>query len=624
MIKLRKSRPISQSNKKNNSKGKSEEHKQMGAFIKYMAPSGMDFGIKSSVIGDLFKAYYFISFPSYVKKEAWINTILKCPFVNINYYASLANRNRFISGLKATMNTLNSTVVHPDVTEYARTEAEEKLNNFKELQKNLLEGNEEIVNLTIILEVTGRSKTELANNVNTIKGTLSNIDMVGKLYMLKQKNAYISSMPLNTLDEDINTIGSVQVPSVSAACIYPISFSRYNESKGVYLGNDKMNGMVIVDFTVRNKDRIDSNIFVMGKSGTGKSATFKKLIKHDILHGRKVIVIDVEGEYKDLYEEYGGTWLNCAGGGGSKINILEITDFGSDLEDKDKKHPLVLQFHKLRNFFKLYSPELRKDLLMDYLEICFEQVYEDKGITFETDIEKLKDLESTEYPILEEVYEIILQKIEESRKDEIPNNLVAFNKLEKIIRRTVKGADKHLNGYTNINTDSMFTVLDVHELLDADENNLRAEMYNLFNFTWKQATTDRGQQANVYTDEYHVYGNKNNPQGLIALKNYVKRFRKYEAGLRVGTQNPGDVLDESVKEYTEAIINNSSYNFIFGLADNDLIKLDSIMHFSESEQILLSKKERGKALFVIGNQRIEIEIKLSDKDIALFSKKGGR
>lgn len=594
---------------------------QLSTFIKYMAPSVIDFKVKHGLINDTYKRYYYMSFPNYIEKEAWLNEVLKHPFVNATYYVSKADQSKFMSSLKTSMNYLDSYVRDENISQYAKNEASNKFKSLESLQQNILDGNEEVVNLTTCIEVMGRSIEELDNNANKLKASLNILDIVPKPYNLFQKEAFQTSLPLDMLQSTILKKGTTNMPTLSAASLYPFSFTRYCERKGIYLGRDRMNGMVIIDLDERMNDRTDSNIVVLGKTGTGKSTLMKKLIKDDLMKGKKVIVLDPESEYKDLRKEYGGLWYNCAGNRNARMNIFDITDFGADLEKDEKKHPLELQMHKLRNYFALFNP-LLEGLLMSYLELCIDQAYKDKGIGYDSEVDYLKKLKSTEYPIMEDVYKIIGEKKEQSKEGS--DDYRAYNKLLMILRAAVEGADSYLNGHTNIELDNNFIVLDVHELLDADPNVLRSEMFKTLHFVWKEATKDRQSPAEIYLDEYHVFGNKKNIATLIALKNFVKRFRKYEAGLRIGTQNPSDVLESSVKEYTAAILSNSSYNFIFGLVDNDLKELDKLMHFSESEQMLLAKKERGKALFVIGSNRIELEIKVSQADLNIFSKKGGR
>lgn len=597
---------------------------QIDPFIDYLTPSIIEFKPKHILIGELYKRYYYVSYPGDMDKEAWINDVMKYPFANIIYYVSRAEKAKFVKNLKQTMNVLDNIRSKEQVTEYAKTEATQKLNNFRNLQIKLQEGNEKMVDFTLIIEVSAKDLESLEANARVVKEQLSNIDLVGKLFTLNQKEAFESCLPFNTLHPKVKNTGSRNMPTLSASSIFPFSYGRFHEDKGIYLGTDSMNGMVIVNFFKRGGDRTDSNIVILGKSGVGKSTLMKKIMRGEYGRGKKIIIIDPEREYKEMCDLYGGTWLNCAGGK-NKINPLQVTDLGADLDEveEEDKMPLVLHFQRLRSYLKLYNPELKKDMLMDYMEILLEKAYEEKGINFQTGPSKIAAMANEDFPIFEDVLKFATEEKNKSKEQQLQDDFNKYNKLEIILRKLVRGSDQHLNGHTNIKLDSNFIVLDIHDLLDADLNFLRAQTLNILNLVWKIAT-DKSIETEVFIDEFHLLGDEDNPEGLKALKNFVKRFRKYESSLTPGTQNVSDVLRKGVRDYTEAIINNSTYQFFFGMGDKDLETLSKMMKLSENEEILLSKKQRGLCLFTAGSKRMELDIKVSDDELAMFGKGGGR
>jgi type IV secretory pathway VirB4 component len=56
----------------------------------------------------------------------------------------------------------------------------------------------------------------------------------------------------------------------------------------------------------KDKDRVNSNLFILGTSGSGKSFFSKKLINQRLLIGDKVFIIDPEREYQNLVADDNG------------------------------------------------------------------------------------------------------------------------------------------------------------------------------------------------------------------------------------------------------------------------------------------------------------------------------
>ena len=67
----------------------------------------------------------------------------------------------------------------------------------------------------------------------------------------------------------------------------------------------------------------------------------------------------------------------------------------------------------------------------------------------------------------------------------------------------------------------------------------------------------------VFYEEYLLI-DKKVPQALEFMRNFSKRCRKYECGLITISQNILDFLAEEIKQYGQAILDNSTYKFFFG------------------------------------------------------------
>lgn len=169
-----------------------------------------------------------------------------------------------------------------------------------------------------------------------------------------------------------------------------------------------------------------------------------------------------------------------------------------------------------------------------------------------------------------------------------------------------------------------FVVLDIYNLLDADESIRRAQYYNILRWAWNEVARDRKEKILLAVDEAYLLADPEAPQALAFLRNTNKRIRKYEGGLLTITQNVVDFTDPSIKRYGQALVDNPCYKVLIGMGENDLASLAKLMFLSEAEQELLGQGARGEALLVAGSKRVRAKVELAGHEKELFGDGGGR
>jgi hypothetical protein len=85
-----------------------------------------------------------------------------------------------------------------------------------------------------------------------------------------------------------------------------------------------------------------------------------------------------------------------------------------------------------------------------------------------------------------------------------------------------------------------------------------------------------------------------------------------------------DFLDPAVRRYGQALIDNPVYKIIMGQGDKDIEALTSLMSLSEKETQTLQEGKRGEALFVAGNKRIHLKSQVTQFELDMFGRGGGR
>jgi type IV secretory pathway VirB4 component len=340
--------------------------------------------------------------------------------------------------------------------------------------------------------------------------------------------------------------------------------------------------------------------------------------------GTKVIIVDPEHETKDLCHNLNGDWINCGGGKGGRINPLQVKPAPKDDEEEQDKlyvdegngmGDLALHMKTLDIFFNLYLPTLT-DIQKALLKECLIELYNDFGITWDTDVSKLTN---DDFPTFSDLYELINKKAKENK------NTVEYETLSALLHDIAVGSDSFLwNGITTLKSNSKIICLDTHDLQNTEDKIKRTQYFNILGWAWEQMSRNRTEKVLLVADEAYLMIDPNVPQSLVFLRNVAKRARKYESGIAIISHSLVDFLDPSVRMYGQPLLDMPSYKIIMGCDGRDLEDIIELYHLTDAEQELVYSKRRGHALCMIGSKRLHIWFLVPEYKMQLIGKGGGR
>ena len=525
--------------------------------------------------------------------------------------------------------------------ETAKQESEKQsilsaIENLRELINKIVVRGEPVGYVNIMIYVTAENLAELRSRIKRVQSALAVVECGTRTLVYKQDLAFHAMAPYGIPNyEKVSNVGERPMPISTFLGGYPNASSGLNDSKGFYFGKTKDHNLVVLDQWVRNRDRTNSNWIVTGVPGVGKSTALKDIFVKEYFLGTKIITFDPEQEYVDTVraEYIHGDVIDCASGITGRINPLQIRVAGKitvdDLEEGEtltdyygehEGSDLALYLQQLRLFFALY---FGKDEFTSEIRIILEQtlikLYERFGITWDTDISKLKN---EDFPIMENLYDVA-QELADKETNAYTKSL--RDQLALKLYSVGKGADQYIwNGYTTLNPQSRFIDLDVSNLLESDDNVKRAQFYNLTMWAWQQMSQALSDKVLFGVDEGYLFVDPDYPDMMKFLRNISKRARKYEGGLMFITHSVVDILDPAVKRYGQAIIDNACYKLIMGTDGKNLKETQDLFKLSDREVTVLASKERGKAVFMCGNMRINLSIDVADEFLEMFGSAGGR
>lgn len=609
-------------------------------ILNIITPSGIDYDSTHANIGENVGKIYCISrYPAENIKYGWLAALcqLEGTITSIEFRRTDADNlidvyNKKIAQLKGDRTTAK--------VESDKQLIDKAIKDLEGLIQKIAVQKEPVGYVNIMLYIRHTDGRMLEDRIKRVSGAVA----VAQCKLLNLKYKQLQAMkcmaPYGIPSQQVARMGERNMPISTFLGGFPMANAGINDPGGYWLGRtSRTNRVVILNQWIRSNDRVNSNWFISGLPGSGKSTAIKKIQTCEYSFGTKIITLDPEEEYVDLaaHPDINGDVIDCAGGSTGRINPLQvrysprITE--DDLNDGENLNDymvygeemgisdLALHIQNLRVFFKLYFGAESFDAgIKTALEECIIEVYRDFHITWDTEI---AFLQPEDYPVIRDLYDKVEEK---SKKPDLSQyKQSVYDRLKDLLYSIAYGADQFIwNGPTTINSQSDFIVLNCSKLLELDENVKRAQFFNLTSWAWHEMSKDRSQKVIFGIDEGYLFVDPDYPDLMKFVRNVSKRDRKYEAGLMFITHSAVDVLDPAVKRFGQAIIDNSCYRFIMGTDGKNLQETVDLFNLTEGEQTILASKSRGVGILFAGSVRLDMRLEVSNEMLEMFGKRGGR
>lgn len=507
-------------------------------------------------------------------------------------------------------------------TESIEAEKEKKI--IREFYEAVANSSSTIYSVNIFIELYAKSPEELTRLEDKISDALIAQGITKENLWHLQKEAFLSVNPLGT---DLFLSSANNMPSVSAAALYPCSYSGHIDPEGMLLGRTADGGLMYLDNWKRDGNITNSNITITGTSGQGKSWLMKKILSQQYIRGTRCFIFDPDNEYLDLVKNLGGVVQNCATGE-VKINPFEVRRLrrqDEDLDDDEVDDYNIVPINTatffqhlswLQAFFEVLFPKLGTAELKA-LMIFVRDMYERHGINENSNFDTMRP---TDYPTFSDLYDYIKenagQDYEMISREYISTLLLFLNDC------AYGSLALLMNGHTNI-CNNRLVCFAINELLQGAEERTRAVLFNITTYIWNIITRREGKTI-LAIDELHVLCDKKNLSIVKYLQSFSKRSRKYDGGLITGTQQLKDCLDPELATYTSALFNNASLKFLFYPSDMDMALVKDKLKLTDGEAKCISTSNRGRCLLKAGNYKYYLHVGELPYEKQLFGSAGGR
>lgn len=483
---------------------------------------------------------------------------------------------------------------------------EAEVKEASEIISRMINNNEVVSYLTIYICVSAQNEQDLISKCKEVERVVQKLKLkIRPITNFLLKSGFKAVAPFFTIQKDLTEYFKRNILTSTFTGGFLFNTNTFIDKNGYCFGINQNGGIIVFNIWKKDYDRTNSNMVIVGSSGSGKSLATKHIIYNE-LPRTKLLIIDPEAEYTYLAKNLKGKIIECGGSNsGYTLNPLQVR---INKDDEENLNALAIHFQFLHTFFEILFPSLT-DIEFSMLDKVLEELYLKFNITTNTDISKI---ENTEFPLLEDLYYLLEDKNKEEYKPE-------YEKLLSLIRPISIGQASSLwNGYTDITVDTGLTVFNTKNMQEFQIQYKRAQYYNMMSFAWEIISKNKDEFDCLIADECHVLVDQHIPQTLEYVRNISKRARKYNSSIIVITQSIEDFLNEKIKLYGQSLLANSTYKLFFKMDGQDLRDVVKVFNLSKKEEELIYNAKRGECLLSAGNRKIFVNVKVPHKELQVI------
>jgi conjugal transfer ATP-binding protein TraC len=452
-----------------------------------------------------------------------------------------------------------------------------KYKDTRSVLENLQKGNEKLFNIGFYINCRADNIEELRLLSRKIESELNALLIIPRQPNFRMVQGFKSCLPL--AKDYLGITRNITTSALSAFFPFTSPFFKFDET-GIWFGLNKNNIPIIRDiFRLSN-----SNGMCLASSGAGKSYMTKLFITRHLLNGTRVIVIDPQGEYKNLVKKFEGQRIDLSRTSDTIINPLDL--MGHDYAEKR------LSLMDLMPVMLGHLTEPQKS----FIDQALTESYEKKGIM-------MNDPESwtNDPPILADVL-AVLERMEKTAINLEKNTL---RSLVNRLKLYVTGVFAFLNRHTNINFQNDLVCFDIGNMPKQVKPTI---MFLVLDYVYMKMKKDIQRKLLVIDEAWSLLGHAEEASYIFEI---VKTCRKFNMGLFLINQEVEGMLNS---EAGRSALANSSYTILLRQKPAVIEGIQKVFHLSNVERIALLTAGVGEGILLMEDEHSELKIVASGEE----------
>ncbi len=512
-------------------------------------------------------------------------------------YNILRQLTKYISSSKAEIKTINKNQLDYDLINKVSNDAQE-------LRRQIQINNEEIFYINIYLTLYNVNKEQLLIDVKKIQSKLYSNQFISNITNFRHLDSYILTLPLINFQNKLikNTYRNIITSSLNN--IFPFYTRNVFDKNGIIFGyTAKENKLYNID--IFSNEYTNSNMCILGSSGSGKSFFTKILIIRHFFNNKYQYIFDPEGEYIQISEKLNMEYIIFNNKNINKyINILDINEFEVVLYGKNV---IENKIQEIKEFLlEIIGVNNEKEIIE--LENAIRLAYK------KYDINDLESLYMDEFENKIYISKVLRSKILfPTLKDVLEK--IENKELNKKVKTKIINKYTCLTNNTNMDIMSKLVVFDLSNIDSKDSVIFSKYFLNIIKniLTAEKVKIESKKNTIIYIDEIWKLINSKE-ESLISenIFSLFKTIRKLNAGIISITQDISDFFSFQDGIYGKSILNNCAFKIFFKIEYSDTEILNNLSEFNDKIIKNISILNKGQAMIIFKGNISIINIKISN------------
>ena len=574
-------------------------------ILDILSPTAIDTKSRDYIVVDgVFHAYLYITGYGYSTTvgSCWLAPLVEAgEGVNTSFSFTRQNREKILSKIAQTTMLNRSRMRDVGDTRQDYEELDSAITSGLYLKDVMNRQGEDFYYMHTLIEVVADDPDTLEQRVTAVEKLCVSVDMIARRCDYANEQGFLSTLPLVTLDGDIERKSRRNALTTGVAAAFPFVSYEHSDRNGIFLGLNLYNKSPVF------LDPYDDYKYTNGNWWIGgKSVTLQCLAGRLREQGKRVVcVIPKKGhEFRPNCEQLGGLYLRLSPSSRDCPNIMAIRrrtlDAYAGIQELAARDDSVLA-DKISRLIIWYSLQ-KKDLTEEdknYLDTSLVECYDRYGITFDNASVVDENGAFKEMPIIPDWYNVLLEKAETKH-------------LAVVLTRYVTGSAAAMGRRNHISIDNKYIVLDTSGMPD---DLILPGIYWAIDVANDIIMNAGGELSALIADElWSLVGAGSNPLAAAYVQEMVKTIRGLGGIAITSTQGMQDLFSLEGGKYGKGILDSSRIKFVMQMEEQEARLIQQILNLSEEEVRQITRFRRGEGLLCIGYNHVPVAFHVTKKE----------
>ena len=579
-------------------------------ILDILSPTAIDTKSRDYIVVDgVFHAYLYITGYGYSTTvgSCWLAPLVEAgEGVNISFSFTRQNREKILSKIAQTTMLNRSRMRDVGDTRQDYEELDSAITSGLYLKDVMNRQGEDFYYMHTLIEVVADDPDTLEQRVTAVEKLCVSADMIARRCDYANEQGFLSTLPLVTLDADIERKSRRNALTTGVAAAFPFVSYEHSDRNGIFLGLNLYNKSPVFLDPYDDYKYTNGNWWIGGNSGAGKSVTLQCLAGRLREQGKRVVcVIPKKGhEFRPNCEQLGGLYLRLSPSSRDCPNIMAIRrktlDAYAGIQELAARDDSVLA-DKISRLIIWYSLQ-KKDLTEEdknYLDASLVECYDRYGITFDNTSVVDENGAFKEMPIIPDWYNVLLERVETKH-------------LAVVLTRYVTGSAAAMGRRNHISIDNKYIVLDTSGMPD---DLILPGIYWAIDVANDIIMNAGGELSALIADElWSLVGAGSNPLAAAYVQEMVKTIRGLGGIAITSTQGMQDLFSLEGGKYGKGILDSSRIKFVMQMEEQEARLIQQILNLSEEEVRQITRFRRGEGLLCIGYNHVPVAFHVTKKE----------